>query len=92
MNTTNNIINNFAILVTSKNKQIGQKRNMPKEIIESILINWLQSYNKYETLNPIEISIKSNTVVADLNRYKFYKYRFLITVFSLAQALQTTQM
>ena len=45
MNTTNNIINNFAILVTSKNKQIGQKRNMPKEIIESILINWLQSYN-----------------------------------------------
>ena len=92
MNTTNNIINNFAILVTSKNKQIGQKRNMPKEIIESILINWLQSYNKYETLNPIEISIKSNTVVADLNRYKNYKYRFLITVFSLAQALQTTQM
>ena len=92
MNTTNNIINNFAILVTSKNKQIGQKRNMSKEIIESILINWLQSYNKYETLNPIEISIKSNTVVADLNRYKNYKYRFLITVFSLAQALQTTQM
>ena len=65
---------------------------MPKEIIESILINWLQSYNKYETLNPIEISIKSNTVVADLNRYKNCKYRFLITVFSLAQALQTTQM
>ena len=92
MNTTNNIINNFAILVTSKNKQIGQKRNKSKEIIESILINWLQSYNKYETLNPIEISIKSNTVVADLNRYKNYKYRFLITVFSLAQALQTTQM
>ena len=92
MNTTNNIINNFAILVTSKNKQIGQKRNMPKEIIESILINWLQSYNKYETLNPIEISIKSNTVVADLNRYKNWKYRFLITAFSLAQVLQTTQM
>ena len=78
MNTTNNIINNFAILVTSKNKQIGQKRNMSKEIIDSILINWLQSYNKYETLHPAEISIKSNTVVADLNRYKNYKYRFLM--------------
>ena len=51
----------------SKNKQIGQKRNMSKEIIDSILINGLQSYDKYKTLNPVEISIKSNTVVAVLN-------------------------
>ena len=62
----------------SKNKQIGQKRNMPKEIIDSILINGLQSYDKFETLNPVEISIKSNTTVADLNRYKCYMYYFLM--------------
>ena len=73
-----------------KNKQIGQKRNT--EIIDSILINWLQSYDKYETLNPVEISVKSNTVVADLNSYKNYKYRFLMNSLFLAQALQTTQM
>ena len=65
----------------SKNKQIDQKRNMPKEIIDSILINGLQSYNKFETLNPVEISIKSNTIVADLNRYKCYMYYFLMNSF-----------
>lgn len=65
----------------SKNKQIGQKKNMPKEIIDSILINGLQSYNKFETLNPVEISIKSNTIVADLNRYKCYMYYFLMNSF-----------
>ena len=51
---------------------------MPKEIIDSILTNGLQSYDKFETLNPVEISIKSNTIVADLNQYKCYMYYFLM--------------
>ena len=72
IDTTNNILNKFGILVLSKNKQIGQKRNIPKEIIDSILINGLQPYEKYETLNLVEISIKSNTIAADLNGYKNY--------------------
>ena len=38
----------------------------------------LKSCNKYETLNQVEISIKSNTVVADSNRYKNCKYCFLM--------------
>ena len=67
INTTNNKINNFGILVTTKNKQRGKKRKMPKEIIDNIFINGLQSYGKYEKLNPLEISIKSNTVITDLN-------------------------
>ena len=50
---------------------------MPKEIIGN-LINGLQSYDKFETLNPVEISIKSNTIVADLNRCKCYMYFFLM--------------
>ena len=50
---------------------------MPEEIIDS-LINGLQSYDKFETLNPVEISIKSNTIVADLNRCKCYMYFFLM--------------
>ena len=33
IDTTKNILNNFGILVTSKNKQIGQKRNMPVKIV-----------------------------------------------------------
>ena len=51
---------------------------MSIEIIDSILMNGLQSYDKYETLNPVEISIKSNTTVADSNRYKNCKYCFLM--------------
>ena len=41
IDTDNSIIINFGILVMSKNKQIGQKRNTPKEIIDNILINGL---------------------------------------------------
>ena len=33
IDTTKNILNNFGILATSKNKQIGQKRNMPVKIV-----------------------------------------------------------
>ena len=51
---------------------------MPKKILDSIFINRLQSDAKYEMLNPVEISIKSNTIVADLNRYKNFKCRFLM--------------
>ena len=40
---------------------------MPKKILDSIFINRLQSDAKYEMLNPVEISVKSNTIVADLN-------------------------
>ena len=88
INTTNNKINNFGILVTTKNKQRGKKRKMPKEIIDNIFINGLQSYGKYEKLNPLEISIKSNTVITDLNWYKNYKYHVLMNSLYLVQALQ----
>ena len=78
IDTINNKINNTGILVASKNKKIGQERKMPKEIIDSIFINRLQSHDKHETLNPVEMSIKSNTIVADLNQYKNYRYCLLM--------------
>ena len=51
---------------------------MLHEIAESILINGLQSFNNYKTVNPVEIAIKLNTIIANLNRYKSYQNRFLV--------------
>ena len=46
------------------------------ETIDSIFINGLQSYNKYEKVNPVQISIKLNTLVADLNWEKIISIVF----------------
>ena len=79
IDTINKKIDNFGILIKSKNKKGGQKRKMPNEITDRILINGLQSFGKFETLNPVEISFKSNNIMADLNIHKNYKYPFLMT-------------
>ena len=50
---------------------------MSEDILDSILINGLQSYDTYETLNSVQISIKSNNIISDLNCYKNYKCSFL---------------
>ena len=42
---------------------------MSDEIIDSILINELQTFDKYEKINPVEIYIKSNNIIADLIQY-----------------------
>lgn len=51
---------------------------MLHEITDSILINGLRSFNNYKTVNPAEIAIKLNTIIANLNRYKSYQNRFLV--------------
>lgn len=51
---------------------------MLHEITDSILINGLQSFNNYKTVNPAEIAIKLITKIANLNRYKSYQYHFLV--------------
>ena len=67
IDTTNGKITNAGILITQikklkKKKEKGQKRKILEEdiILDSILINRLQSFDIYETLNPVQISIKSN--------------------------------
>ena len=45
---------------------------MLEDILDSILINGLQSFDIYESLNPVQISIKSNNIIADLNCAKNY--------------------
>ena len=52
---------------------------MPKEIIDSIFITALQLYDKYKKLNLVEIPIKLNTIVVDVDQHKNYKYSFLMS-------------
>ena len=44
INTTNNLINNFGILVTSKDNIIGEKRKISDQIIDNISIKCLQTF------------------------------------------------
>ena len=62
-----------------KRKKIGQKRNaMSYELIDTIHIKGLQQHDQYDKLNPVQISMKSNIITAELTRYKNYKYQFLV--------------
>ena len=56
------------------------------ELIDTIHIKGLQQLDQYDQLNPVQITIKSNKIIADLARYKNLKYRFMVDglVFSSA--------
>ena len=58
---------------------IGEKRSMSTEIINEININGLQNFEKYSSLNPIEIHVSDNDIISTLTKYKNYKYCFIIT-------------
>ena len=51
---------------------------MSCELIDTIYVKGLQQYDQCDKLNPVQILIKSNTVIADLTRYKNHKYSFLV--------------
>ena len=65
-------IENFMIIATSKLTKTGQKRKMV-EVIDTVIVKALQSYEKYSTLNPLEINLNSNymskllTIIKDLH-------------------------
>ena len=69
---------NFGIRCTRKNKTAGEKRTMSQEIIETIHVLGLQNFVNYEQMNPIEVSLDSNDIIKRLEKYKKFKYRFLI--------------
>ena len=50
---------------------------MNLEIIDTICILGIQD-NDVNFLNPITISISSDTVIQKLTKYKKYRYRFLL--------------
>ena len=51
---------------------------MPYEIYEWYTIIGLQGFDNYKNLNPIEVSLDSNSLINGLFKYKKYKYRFTI--------------
>ena len=63
INTTNNLIKHFGILVITKNNKICKKQKMSDQMIDTISIKGLQTLDQYDTLNPVKISVKSNTYI-----------------------------
>ena len=67
---------NFGML-SNKKKRIGEKRQRPLEIIDSVNIIGIQNI-EYDYLNPIHININSENIIRKLLKYKNYRYRFLL--------------
>ena len=78
---------NFSILPTIQKNRVGAKRKMPPKIINEIKIGGMQSFEKYDKLNPVEVSIKDSEVNTFLSRFKRYKYRLIINNLLLSSSL-----
>ena len=61
------------IIGTEKLTRNGQKRKMV-EVIDTIIVKALQSYNKYSTLNPLEINLNSNYLSKIIHDYKGFTF------------------
>ena len=70
-------IDNILIISSDKKAKAGQKRKM-REVIDTLLIKALQSYDKYTILNPLEIDIRSNYLTDKINEYKGFVYEVCI--------------
>ena len=75
-NVVGDYIFNFSILKTEKNN-IGNKRKKQMEVIDEISILGIQNL-EFNVLNPIYISINSNSVINKLSRYTNNKFRFTL--------------
>ena len=80
-------VTNFSILATREQKRVGNKRPMPYEIVDQVKIGRLQSVNRQDKLNPVEISVRESEVNTYLSRFRRYKYRFIIDNLLFSSAL-----
>ena len=55
-----------------------KKRKMQDKLVDTIHILGLKNFDDYSHLNPIEITIDSNSVIKTLSSYKKYKFRLII--------------
>ena len=78
---------NFSILSTTQKNRVGVKRKMTSKIINEIKIGGMQSFEKYDKLNPVEVSVKDSEVNTFLSRFKRYKYRLIINNLLLSSSL-----
>ena len=76
-------IQNLMIMGTEKLTRNGQKRKMV-EVIDTIIVKALQSYDKYSTLNPLEINLNSNFLSKIIHDYKGFTFevRLINVLFS----------
>ena len=70
--TSQKAINNILIVFSERIKT-SQKRKMV-EVLDTLLVKALQSYDKYTILNPLEIDIRSNYLTDKIYRYKGMKF------------------
>ena len=75
-NLVSNQVFNFGILRTKKKKMVDQKRPIYEQIIDSIEVLSIQN-NDYNFLNPIYISITSDSLIQKL-KYRKYIHRFVL--------------
>ena len=86
-----NNIYNFLLISTEKLTRIGQKKKMV-EIIDKIIVKALQNYDKYTTLNPLEINLQSNYLSKIIDDYKGFVFEVrLINVLFSANITNDTQ-
>ena len=75
-NVVGDYISNFSILRTEK-IGAGYKRKMQTELVDEISILGIQNL-EFNVLNPIYISINSDTIISKLKLYKNNRFRFVL--------------
>ena len=86
-----NELHNLLLVAIEKLTRNGQKRKMV-EIVDTIIVKALQSYDKYSTLNPLEINLNSNYLTKIIHDYKGFVFEIrLINVLFSANIQNETQ-
>ena len=75
-NVVGDYISNFSMLRTEKNG-VGNKRKMQIELVDEISILGIQN-SEFNVLNPIYISINSDSIISKLQLYKNNRFRFVL--------------
>ena len=75
-NVVGDYISNFSMLRTEQNG-IGYKRKVQMELVDEISILGIQNL-EFNVLNPIYISINSDTIISKLQLYKNNRFRFVL--------------
>ena len=84
-------IHNLLLISTEKLMRVGQKKKMV-EIVDKILVKALQNYDKYTTLNPLEVNLNSNYLSKIIHDYKGYIFEVrLINVLFSSNITNDTQ-
>ena len=75
-NVVGDYISSFSVLRTEQNA-IGYKRKAEMELIDEISILGIQN-SEFNVLNPISISINSDSINSKLQLYKTNRFRFVL--------------